>query len=157
MKQVLDRSEGREGKPSSGMSDDDKESVDARGSGSAKVVHEVVRLQGDEELGRPLQSLIFSGFAAGGAISASLWAEASLHKYLPNADWTDLVVFLGYPVGFVIVILGKLQLFTESTVTAVLPLATHPTFRNLGRLLRLWSLVFVANMAVTLVLGVCPV
>jgi formate-nitrite transporter family protein len=149
MKQIPDRSEGREGKPSSGMSDDDKKSVDARGSGSAKVVHEVVRLQGDEELGRPLQSLIFSGFAAGVAISASLLAEASLHKYLPNADWNDLVVFLGYPVGFVIVILGKLQLFTESTVTAVLPLATHPTFRNLGRLLRLWAAVFVANMAGT--------
>jgi formate/nitrite transporter FocA (FNT family) len=53
-------------------------------------------------------------------------------------------------VGFVIVILGKLQLFTESTVTAVLPLATHPTARNFGRLLRLWSVVFVANMAGTL-------
>src|SRR6201996_5137277 len=150
MKQIPDRSEGLEGKPSSGMSDDDKKSVDARGSGSAKVVHEVVRLQGDEELGRPLQSLIFSGFAAGVAISTSVLAEASLYKFLPNADWTNLLVFLGYPVGFVIVILGKLQLFTESTVTAVLPLATHPTFRNLLRLLRLWAAVFAANMAGTL-------
>src|SRR6201996_4380250 len=150
MKQIPDRSEGREGNPSSGMSDDDKKSVDARGSGSAKVVHEVVRLQGDEELGRPLQSLIFSGFAAGVAISTSLLAEAALHVRLPEARWADLVVFLGYPVGFIIVILGKLQLFTESTVTAVLPLATHPTFRNLLRLLRLWAAVFAANMAGTL-------
>jgi formate/nitrite transporter FocA (FNT family) len=49
----------------------------------------------------------------------------------------------------VIVILGRLQLFTESTVTAVLPLATHPTGRNLVRLLRLWIAVFAANMAGT--------
>jgi hypothetical protein len=34
----------REGKPSTDMSDDDKKSLDARSSGSAKVVHEVVRL-----------------------------------------------------------------------------------------------------------------
>src|SRR6201996_9092451 len=150
MSDTRSASGGHDEQPSTDMSDEDKRSVDERSSGSAKVVHEVVRLQGDEELGRPLQSLIFSGFAAGVAISASLLAEASLYKYLPKADWTNLVVFLGYPVGFVIVILGKLQLFTENTVTAVLPLATHPTFRNVGRLLRLWAAVFAANMAGTL-------
>src|SRR6195952_5674276 len=140
----------REGKPSTDLSDSDRKSVDARSSGSAKVVHEVVRLQGDEELSRPIQSLMFSGFSAGVAISTSIMVEASLHMRLPDAKWADLVAFLGYPVGFIIVILGKLQLFTESTVTAVLPFATHPTFRNLGRLLRLWALVFVANLAGTL-------
>jgi formate/nitrite transporter FocA (FNT family) len=147
MPKTLSGPDGLEGQPSIDMSDDDKRSVDAMSSGSAKVVHEVVRLQGDEELGRPLQSLLFSGFAAGVAISTSLLAQTSLHMHLPEAKWTDLVVFLGYPVGFIIVILGKLQLFTESTVTAVLPFATHPTIRNLGRLLRLWTAVFAANMA----------
>jgi formate-nitrite transporter family protein len=138
-----------ETKPSANMSEDDKQAVSDQSSGSSKVVHEVVRLQGDEELGRPVQSLLFSGFAAGVAISASLLTEAFLRMRLPRAEWTELVVALGYTVGFVIVILGKLQLFTESTVTAVLPLATHPTFRNLGRLFRLWTIVFVANMAGT--------
>lgn len=141
--------EGRESQPSDDMSADDKQAVDERSAGSAKVVHEVVRLQGDEELDRPLRSLLFSGFAAGVAVSASLLAEAFLHLRLPEAPWSDLVVSLGYTVGFVIVILGNLQLFTESTVTAVLPLATHPTRRNLRRLLRLWCAVFVANMAGT--------
>ena len=138
-----------EARPSSSMSEGDKQSVSGRSSGSAKVVHEVVRLQGDEELGRPIQSLLFSGFAAGVAICASLLAEAFLHMRLPDAGWRELVVDLGYTVGFVIVILGNLQLFTESTVTAVLPLATNPSARNLARLLRLWSAVFVANMAGT--------
>lgn len=139
----------REARPSSSMSEGDKQSVSGRSSGSAKVVHEVVRLQGNEELGRPIQPLLFSGFAAGVAICASLLAEAFLHLRLPDAEWTELVVDLGYTVGFVIVILGNLQLFTESTVTAVLPLATNPTARNLARLLRLWSAVFAANMAGT--------
>lgn len=96
-----------------------------------------------------VDSLMFSGFAAGVAISASLLTETFLRMRLPRAEWSGLVVSLGYTVGFVIVILGQMQLFTESTVTAVLPLATHPTLRNLGRLLRLWTIVFVANMAGT--------
>jgi formate/nitrite transporter FocA (FNT family) len=143
----------QEARPSDDLSEDDKKSVNERGSGSAKVVHEVVRLQGDEELDRPVQSLLFSGFAAGVAICASLLAEASLRMRLPEEGWAELVVPLGYVAGFVIVILGNLQLFTESTVTAVLPLATHPTLRNLGRLLRLWAAVFLANMAGTFVVA----
>jgi formate/nitrite transporter FocA (FNT family) len=135
--------------PSGDMSEDDKRSIDERSSGSAKVVHEVVRLRGEEELRRPIQSLLLSGFAAGLAISASLLAEAFLRMRLPEAPWSELIIPLGYTVGFVIVILGNLQLFTESTVTAVLPLATHPTWRSAGRLLRLWAAVFIANMAGT--------
>jgi formate/nitrite transporter FocA (FNT family) len=149
MDSTAPRSDADEAKPSADMSEDDKQAVTDQSSGSAKVVHEVVRLQGDEELGRPVQSLVFSGFAAGVAISASLLTEAFLRMRLPRVEWTELVVSLGYTVGFVIVILGKLQLFTESTVTAVLPLATHPTLRNLCRLLRLWTIVFAANMAGT--------
>lgn len=145
---------GYEAQPSADMSSDDKKSVAERSSGSAKVVHEVVRLQGDEELGRPIRSLLFSGFAAGVAVSASLLTETFLHMRLPEAAWTELVVSLGYTVGFIIVILGNLQLFTESTITAVLLLATHPTVRNLQRLLRLWAAVFIANMAGTLLVAV---
>jgi formate/nitrite transporter FocA (FNT family) len=140
-------------RPSAGMNADDRDAVSERSAGSAKVVHEVVRLRGEEELRRPLQSLLFSGFAGGVAITASLLAETFLHMRLPVADWTMLIVALGYPVGFVIVILGNLQLFTESTVTAVLPLATRPNIRNLARLLRLWAAVFLANMAGTLLVA----
>lgn len=138
-----------EAKPSSALSEEDRQSVSDLSSGSAKVVHEVVRLQGDEELDRPLQSLLFSGFAAGVAVSASILTQAFLRTHLPEAPWAELIVLLGYTTGFVIVILGNLQLFTESTVTAVLPVATHPTMRNFGRLLRLWIAVLAANLAGT--------
>lgn len=143
-----------EARPSPGMTADDRRAVSERGSGSAKVVHEVVRLRGDAELNRPVRSLLFSGFAAGVAVSTSILAEAFLRMRLPEAPWADLVVSLGYTVGFVIVILGNLQLFTESTITAVLPLATHPTVRNLARLLRLWAAVFAANIAGTFLVSV---
>jgi hypothetical protein len=66
--------EAAEAQPSTAMSEGDKQSVNDRSSGSAKVVHEVVRLQRDEELGRPLQSLLFSGFAAGMATCPSFMA-----------------------------------------------------------------------------------
>jgi formate/nitrite transporter FocA (FNT family) len=145
-----DDGQDAEAEPSPGLSDHEVESVAQRKAGSAKVVHEVIRLQGDEELDRPVTSLLFSGFAAGVAISASILAEAFLHMALPATPWTPLVSSLGYSVGFVIVIMGNLQLFTENTVTAVLPLATHPTMRNVGRLLRLWAAVFTANMVGTL-------
>lgn len=43
-------------------------------------------------------------------------------------------------------IMGRLQLFTENTVTAVLPVASRPTPANLGRLVRLWTCVLAANL-----------
>lgn len=142
-----------ETKPSGRISQEDQEAVSKKGSGSAKVVHEVVRLQGDEELGRPIRSLLFSGFAAGLAINASVITEAAILMRLPDAPWRELVMALGYSVGFIIVILGKMQLFTENTVTAVLPVITHPTKRNFGRLMRLWAAVFLANMVGTMLVA----
>ncbi len=147
--------EDRQGEntPSSGLSSEDADSVAERKAGSAKVVHEVIRLQGDEELERPVGSLIFSGFAAGVAISVSVLAETFLKMRLPSQPWAELVVAFGYTVGFVIVIMGRLQLFTENTVTAVLPIATYPTVRNLRRLAKLWTTVLIANLVGTLLVA----
>jgi formate/nitrite transporter FocA (FNT family) len=72
---------------------------------------------------------------------------------LPDSPWKPTLAAFGYSVGFVVVILGRLQLFTESTIVAVLPLATNLSWRNLARTLRLWALVFAANMTGTLVVA----
>ncbi|WP_159981729.1 MULTISPECIES: formate/nitrite transporter family protein [unclassified Novosphingobium] len=126
--------------------------VQDRRASSSKIVHEVVRLQGEEELARPMLALCLSGLAAGLAIALSLMCELFLRSHLPDSDWAPLIYFLGYPIGYVIVIMGRLQLFTESTVTAVLPVATSPTWRNFGRLSRLWICVLAGNLVgVTLV------
>ncbi|QNM82329.1 formate/nitrite transporter family protein [Sphingomonas sabuli] len=109
------------------------------------VLYQAVVLKGEHELGRPFASLWWSALAAGIAISASLVAEAALRHHLPDAPWRELITALGYPVGFLIVILGRLQLFTEHTVVAVMPVIGSPSGHNLGRLARLWGIVFLAN------------
>ena len=142
-----------EAAPSDHLSEEEIEAVAERKAGSARVVHEVIRLQGHEEMRRPLLSLLFSAFAAGLAITASVIAQASLRMRLPETPAAELVSDFGYSVGFVVVILGNLQLFTETTVTAVLPIATHPRWRNIWRLGRLWAVVFGGNMAGTLLVA----
>lgn len=127
--------------------DDDLKAADARD------LHRTVREEGEQELRRPAMSLFWSGLAAGLAISVSLLAEAMLHAALPDAPWRDLVVGLGYPVGFLVVILGRMQLFTESTITAMLPLVTRPSRWALARTLRLWGIVLAANLCGTAIAG----
>lgn len=117
----------------------------------AKDLHRTVREEGEEELRRPALSLFWSGLAAGVAISVSLVTEAALHAALPDMPWRELVVGLGYPVGFLVVILGRMQLFTESTITAMLPLVTRPSRWALTRTLRLWGIVLGANLLGTMI------
>ncbi|HTO78363.1 MAG TPA: formate/nitrite transporter family protein, partial [Methylocystis sp.] len=70
------------------------------------------------------------------------------------ASWRPLVEAMGYPVGFLMVILSRQQLFTENTITVVLPVMREPSAKNFWRLARLWSVVFLANMAGTLISAV---
>lgn len=117
-----------------------------RAAVSALVVHEAIRLEGEEELGRPLEAVAFSGLAAGLSMGFSLVAEGLLNAYLPTRQWAPLVIKLGYPVGFLIVILGRQQLFTETTVTVVLPLLSRRSAAVFWRVLRFWAVVLVANL-----------
>ncbi len=130
-----------------------EDDVDDLKAADAKDLHQAVREEGEDELNRPVTSLFFSGLAAGMAISSSLIAEGALHAALPDAPWRDLVVSLGYPIGFLVVILGRMQLFTESTITAMLPLVTKPSGWALKRTLRLWGVVLVANLIGTAITG----
>ncbi|WP_084506618.1 formate/nitrite transporter family protein [Geminicoccus roseus] len=113
------------------------------------AVYEVIRREGVEELSRPTAGLWWSGLAAGLSIGFSVVAEGALHVALPDAPWRPLVENFGYAVGFLIVILARQQLFTEITLTAVLPIIYRPSRRKLLALARLWSVVFLANMAGT--------
>ena len=132
------------------LTEAEEETIAKRTSPPARIVHEIVRRQGLEELERPIVSLLWSGFAAGVSIWLSLISEAALHLALPDTAWRPMLQSLGYSVGFLVVILGRLQLFTESTITSVIPLATDWSIANLGRTLRLWGAVFGANMLGTL-------
>ncbi len=134
---------------SNSASPDDHDDDDDLKAADAKDLHRTVREEGEEELRRPAMSLFWSGIAAGIAITVSLVTEAALHAALPETPWRELVVGLGYPVGFLVVILGRMQLFTESTITAMLPLVTRPSGWALARTLRLWGIVLTANLTGT--------
>jgi formate/nitrite transporter FocA (FNT family) len=124
--------------------------VEERSELRTPVVYEIVRKRGDEEMARPFTSLWWSGVAAGMSMSFSLLTQAILLTNLPDAPWRHLATSAGYPVGFLMVILARQQLFTENTITAVLPVMKHFTLHNVARLARMWSIVFVANMVGTL-------
>ena len=110
-------------------------------------IYEVIRRNGDEELDRPARSLIYSGLAAGLLISFSVLGEAILRLNLPDIPSRYLIENLGYSFGFLLVILGRMQLFTENTITTILPLVGHPSLKTLTQVTRLWSIVLLANIA----------
>ena len=110
------------------------------------VVFEIIRRMGEEELNRPLSSLWWSGLVAGLSIGFSVLAQALLRLHLPHTDWSPLIEKLGYSVGFVIVILARQQLFTENTITAVVPVMAKDHARNLVLMLRLWAIVLLGNV-----------
>jgi formate/nitrite transporter FocA (FNT family) len=101
-------------------------------------------------MARPTVSLWWSGVAAGLSISFSLLAQGVIYVHLPDAIWHPLVTGFGYSVGFLMVVLSRQQLFTENTITVVLPVMKQFSLANLGRLGRLWIIVFAANMTGTL-------
>jgi formate/nitrite transporter FocA (FNT family) len=113
---------------------------------NAAATHEVIRREGVKELQRPAAGLAWSGLAAGLAMGFSLVTEGALRSHLPDAPWRPLITKLGYPVGFLIVILGSQQLYTENTLTPIVPLMTHRTRAMLGKVLKLWGIVLLTNL-----------
>jgi formate-nitrite transporter family protein len=133
-----------------GISEHEIEDVEELSTPRTPVIYEVVRRLGDEEMERPATSLWWSGVAAGLSISFSLLAQAILQSHLPDTPWRPLLTGFGYCVGFLMVVLGRQQLFTESTITVVLPVLKDIHIANIWRMLRLWVIVLVANLAGTL-------
>jgi formate/nitrite transporter FocA (FNT family) len=120
---------------------------------SSKLIYEVIRRDGVEELSRPLASLLWSGVAAGMIMGLSVIGEAIFRTHMPDTPARFLVENLGYSLGFLVVILGRMQLFTENTITTVLPLMAEPTLAMFTRIARLWSIVLTANVVGAFVAG----
>ncbi|MFC0410152.1 formate/nitrite transporter family protein [Roseomonas elaeocarpi] len=127
--------------------DAENEDVQELSAPRSPVIYEVVRRQGQEELERPVGSLFWSGFAAGIAIMASVIAQGALmHKLPPGTPGREVIAELGYSLGFLLVILGRMQLFTEQTIVTVLPNMAEPGWHRFATTARLWGIVFLANM-----------
>lgn len=122
------------------------EEIDDRARMKSSLIYEIIRHEGEEELRRPLGAPWWSGVAAGLSIGLSVLAVSHLRALPPPTDWRPAIENLGCTVGFPIVILGRQPLFTENTITAVAPVPADLRWPQLGRLARLWGVVFAANI-----------
>ncbi len=117
-----------------------------RSAPKAKIIYEAIRREGEDELSRASSSLAWSGLAAGLSMGFSFFMEALLHSYLPPVSWEELITKFGYSIGFLIVILGRQQLFTENTLTPVLHFLHCKTWGNFRQVARLWGIVLLSNI-----------
>nr|WP_284048162.1 formate/nitrite transporter family protein [Marinobacter sp. ATCH36] len=116
------------------------------------ALYSIILREGEEELQRPKMSLWWSGVAAGLGISTSVLVEAIIRANLgSDHPYLTLLESLGYSFGFVLVILCRLQLFTENTITVVLPVLAQPTRNGFYCIARLWGIVLAANLCGTLI------
>jgi len=119
---------------------------------SAAEIHENVLEAAEEELGRPFTELAMSGLASGLLIGFSFLAAALVESLLPP-KLHALGGAIGYPLGFVFVVMARHQLFTENTLEPVIPLLEHRSATALRKVLRLWAIVLPANVIGAAVFG----
>ena len=94
------------------------------------------------------QALGLSAIIAGLEIGFSYFLLCSLH-YLLSGKLGENTIFklfsLVYPVGFILVVVGKSALFTEQTSVLTLPVLNGQ--RKMIELLRIWGVVVLGNVA----------
>ncbi len=118
------------------------------GTPQGTVIYRAVRQDGVHTLHQSSGSLAWSGLAAGISMGLSLVAEGLLAAHLPEAAWTPVITKTGYAIGFLVVILGRQQLFTEQTLSAILPLLSRDRHEgHLPNVARTWMVILAANLA----------
>jgi formate/nitrite transporter FocA (FNT family)/protein-disulfide isomerase len=132
-REALDRSE--RGAPAAGEALRDLFSTD-------EIFHRLL-VAADEEFGRSMRLLFLSGLAAGLSISLSFLGMTALSALWPGGP-SHLGGSLLYPLGFLLVVMGRYQLFTENTLTPVTLVLTR--IASIPRLLRIWGVVLLANI-----------
>jgi formate-nitrite transporter family protein len=111
---------------------------------SAEEIFKQVATNARQELKRPSLALALSGFGGGAFMGLSALGTAIVLTLAGSSNAAQIVSRMFYPVGFIVVILGRSQLFTENTLYPVaLVLAEKREFWNT---MRLWSVVLPANV-----------
>jgi formate/nitrite transporter FocA (FNT family) len=116
---------------------------------SAQEIYEQVANNARQELGRSSVALAISGLAGGIFMGLSGLGNAIAIALLtaPGAEPTNTTLFIAkmfYPLGFIVVILGRSQLFTENTLYPVALVLSEK--KHLWKTLRLWGIVLPANV-----------
>jgi formate-nitrite transporter family protein len=117
---------------------------DEKSRRSATDILDQVKTTAEEELDRGTLHLMVSGLAGGMGMGFTPMGVAALSAYLPKAHWSEAVATLLYPLGFIAVIIGRTQLFTENTLHPVAYVLSER--KRLGDTMRLWIAVWVSNV-----------
>ncbi|WP_158059580.1 formate/nitrite transporter family protein [Halorussus halophilus] len=104
-------------------------------------IHQRLLASADEEIASTLSELFFSGFTAGFAIVLTFIGYTVGTATFPNNRFLAAVL---YPIGFMYIILGRYELYTETTLPPVKLVLTR--LASLPLLLRMWSVVLLANV-----------
>jgi formate/nitrite transporter FocA (FNT family) len=100
-----------------------------------------------DELERSSRALAFSGLAGGLTMGLTGLSVAAVRATIGKGGWADMASFLFYPIGFIAVIIGRGQLFTENTLYPVILVLDERKRRDLINTARLWAVVFFSNVA----------
>ncbi len=107
---------------------------------SANEIFQRITAAAAEEIGRPARLLLVSGISAGLAIGLTFLARASLTGIVGGTFTGSLL----YPIGFILIVIGRYQLFTENTLTPVTLVLTRLT--SLPNLFRIWGMALLGNL-----------
>lgn len=143
-KVLMKETDSGQGEPN--LTEREQHEVHERSAPRTEVVYEAIRKEGENELKRSAPTLAYDGLTAGLSMGFSFVAEALLRSHLPDTAWRPAVVSLGYSVGFLMVVMGRQQLFTENTLTVILPLLRNFDAFTLKRVLKVWAVVLAANL-----------
>ena len=133
LRDAIDQSES--GAPAGGEALRDLFSTD-------EIFHRLV-VDAEEEFSQSTRLLFLSGLAAGLSISLSFLGMTVLSALWPGGP-SQLAGSLLYPLGFLLVVMGRYQLFTENTLTPVTLVLTR--IASIPRLLHIWGVVLAANV-----------
>ena len=116
---------------------------------SAEEIYEQVANNARQELGRSTVSLVISGLAGGIFMGLSALGTAIALAMLtpPGTHPSGTVEFIAkmfYPIGFIVVIIGRSQLFTENTLYPVALVLSEK--RHFWNTMRLWAAVLPSNV-----------
>jgi formate/nitrite transporter FocA (FNT family) len=120
---------------------------------SALEIHENIREPAQEEMERPASSLLFSSLAAGMLMAFSFLAAAFASSLVDDPTLKHAAASAAYPLGFLFVVIGRSELFTENTLEPVIPLLHTRSLRTLTSMLRLWGILLFGNLVGALLIA----
>ncbi len=111
---------------------------------TAREIFERVENNAHEELRRSPQALAFSGFGGGLSMGLTGLSVSAALAALGDTPGHQFLAYTLYPIGFIAVIIGRAQLFTENTLYPVALILSER--RHVLDTARLWGVVFVFNI-----------